>query len=53
MTLVPNWNWYGFPIEFTGAQIISHVVGWFLAGVVLAAIWLPGKRAEPASIATI
>jgi hypothetical protein len=53
MTLVPNWNWYGFPIEFTGAQTISHVVGWFLAGIVLAAIWLPGKRAEPTSIATV
>jgi hypothetical protein len=35
---VPYWNWYGFPADFTMAEAIDQVVGWFLAGLVLAAI---------------
>ena len=35
---VPYWNWYGFPIDFSAAEAIDQVVGWFLAGLVLAAI---------------
>jgi len=38
---VPHWNWYGFPTDFTAAQAIEHIVGWFLAGLVLAAIVRP------------
>ncbi len=38
MTLVPYWNWYGFPTDFTLAQIVENTAGWFLAGLVLAAI---------------
>jgi hypothetical protein len=38
---VPYWNWYGFPTDFTLAEAIDHVVGWFLAGLVLAAIVRP------------
>ena len=34
MTLVPYWNWYGFPTDFTLAQMVVHTVGWFLAGIV-------------------
>jgi hypothetical protein len=47
MINVPFWNWYGFPPDFTLAQIIEHSVGWFLAGLVLAAIVRPstGKAA--------
>jgi hypothetical protein len=41
MTLVPYWNWYGFPTDFTLAQIIEHTVGWLLAGFALAAIVRP------------
>jgi hypothetical protein len=33
---VPYWNWYGFPTEFTVAEGIDQVVGWLLAGLVLA-----------------
>jgi hypothetical protein len=40
---VPYWNWYGFPADFTIAQAIEHVAGWFLAGLVLAAIVRPGQ----------
>jgi len=35
---VPYWNWYGFPCDFTIAESIDQVVGWFLAGLVLAGI---------------
>ena len=38
---VPHWNWYGFPFEFTQAQVIMHVVGWLAAGIVMAAIVKP------------
>jgi hypothetical protein len=38
---VPYWNWYGFPLDFISAELIDQVVGWFLAGLVLAAIIRP------------
>ncbi len=38
MTLVPYWNWYGFPTDFTLAQIVENTIGWLLAGFVLASI---------------
>jgi hypothetical protein len=47
MTLVPYWNWYGFPTDFTLAQIAENTVGWFLAGLVLAAILRPSPKAQP------
>jgi hypothetical protein len=40
---VPYWNWYAFPTNFTVAEGIDQVVGWFLAGLVLAAIVRPRK----------
>ena len=46
MILVPFWNWYGFPPEFTLGQTIEHVVGWFLAGIALAAIVCPSSGAS-------
>ena len=39
---VPDWNWYGFPSNFTLAQITEHVVGFAAAGLVIAAIITPG-----------
>lgn len=47
MTLVPYWNWYGFPTDFTLAQLVEHTVGWFLAGVVLALIVRPAPAVTP------
>ena len=44
---VPYWNWYGFPTDFTVAEAIDQVVGWFLAGLVLAAIVRHPKVAVP------
>jgi hypothetical protein len=48
MVCVPYWNWYGFPLDFTIAQFIEHTVGWFLAGIALAAIVRPSAAAKPA-----
>jgi hypothetical protein len=36
--IVPYWNWYYFPADFVATEAIEHVVGWFLGGLVLAAI---------------
>ena len=41
MTLVPYWNWYGFPDDFTLAQFVENTAGWLLAGFVLALIVRP------------
>jgi hypothetical protein len=41
---LPYWNWYGFPLDFTEGQGVVHVVGWFLAGLVMAAIVRPAKE---------
>ncbi len=39
---VPYWNWYRFPLDFTLGSLIGHVVGWFLAGLVMA--WWLGRQ---------
>ena len=49
MTLVPYWNWYGFPTDFTLAQIAENTIGWLLAGIVLALIVRPSPKAPPMS----
>lgn len=41
--LVPYWNWYRFPTEFTLAALVEQLVGWILAGAAMA-WWL--ARAE-------
>jgi hypothetical protein len=41
--LVSYWNWYGFPTDFTIGAVLDEVIGWFLAGLVLAAIVRPAK----------
>ena len=33
-----HWIWYGFPTAFVGAELIDQVVGWLLAGLVIAKI---------------
>ena len=39
----PWWNWYGYPSAFMIAEAIDQVVGWTLAGLVLAALIRPGS----------
>ena len=39
---VPYWNWYMFPVDFTVGSLMEQVIGWMLAGVVMA--WWLGRR---------
>lgn len=43
-TNVPYWNWYGFPTRYTLATAFIEIVGYLVAGLVIA--WLlPAKQA--------
>jgi hypothetical protein len=46
---VSYWNWYGFPLDFSTGEAIMEIVGWFLAGLVLAAIVRPRVAAPVAT----
>jgi len=37
------WNWYGFPDAFFLAQAVDMIVGWSLAGAVIAKLILPAS----------
>lgn len=37
-TNVSYWNWYGFPASYTLAAMITDLVGYFVAGLAIAAI---------------
>jgi hypothetical protein len=45
--LVPYWNWYRFPVSFTWAALIEQIIGWLLAGAVMA-WWLGRAGRKPA-----
>ncbi|MDX2040518.1 MAG: hypothetical protein SF097_04675 [Acidobacteriota bacterium] len=38
---VPQWNWYGFPSNFTLAQGADHLIAWLIGGLVIA--WMIGR----------
>jgi hypothetical protein len=40
---VPYWNWYEFPTVFTLAEMLEHVVGFGVAGLVIAALIKPHR----------
>ncbi len=35
---LPDWNWWKFPLDFVLVNIADLVIGWFLAGLVIAKI---------------
>jgi hypothetical protein len=37
-TSIPYWNWYGFTGAFTTGSIITDVIGFFFAGLAIAAV---------------
>lgn len=44
-TSASYWIWYNFPTAFVSAELITEVVGWLLAGLVIAKI-VPSRLAE-------
>ena len=40
---LPYWNWYGFPTNYTLAQLGDHVVGFLAAGLVLGGLIKPSS----------
>jgi len=40
-TMVPYWNWYRFPLDFTLAALVEQLVGWLIAGAAMA--WWLGR----------
>jgi hypothetical protein len=47
--VVSYWIWYGFPTEYVLGETITEVVGWFLAGLAMAAIVRPALIKHAAS----
>lgn len=41
-----NWNWMGYPIDYTMSWILDSVIGWLLAGLGIAAIVKLPKTVE-------
>ena len=48
-SMLPYWNWYRFPLDFTLAALAEQLIGWLLAGAAMA--WWLG-RGERARITT-
>lgn len=44
---IPYWNWYRFPADFTLAQGIDEIIGWFLGGMAIA--WIVKTRESDAN----
>ncbi|WP_449428413.1 hypothetical protein [Rhodanobacter umsongensis] len=40
-TMVPYWNWYRFPLDFTWAALVEQLIGWLIAGAAMA--WWLGR----------
>jgi hypothetical protein len=45
---VPLWNWYGFPAAYLLAQVTVHLVGFLVAGLVLAKMVKPPAKTAAA-----
>ena len=46
-TNVSYWNWYGFPGTYTVAYIVTQIVGFLCAGLVIALVlknWKPARE---------
>jgi hypothetical protein len=40
-TMVPYWNWYRFPLDFTQIALVEQLIGWLIAGAAMA--WWLGR----------
>jgi hypothetical protein len=43
---VVNWNWMGYPLDYTTSWIMDAVIGWILAGLGIASIIKTPKTSE-------
>jgi hypothetical protein len=43
--MLPYWNWYRFPLDFTLAALAEQLIGWLLAGAAMA--WWLGRDERP------
>jgi hypothetical protein len=41
VTNIPYWNWYGFNATYTLSQIVTEIIGFFSAGLVIAWLYRP------------
>ncbi|MDE1895422.1 MAG: hypothetical protein KGH90_13965, partial [Xanthomonadaceae bacterium] len=46
-TLLPYWNWYRFPLDFTLAALAEQLLGWLIAGAAMA--WWIGRDERASS----
>ena len=44
-SMLPYWNWYRFPLDFTLAALAEQLIGWLLAGAAMA--WWLGRGERP------
>ncbi len=47
VSFLPAWNWMGYPMDYTTAMVADAVIGWLIAGLVIAAI-VKAPAAQPA-----
>jgi len=43
---VSQWNWYGYPFPFIALDAIDQIIGWLLAGLLMAKMIKPAQPAE-------
>lgn len=43
VTHVPYWNWFGFDLQYTLIEFADLLIGWFLAGLVMAKLCKTNK----------
>lgn len=50
MTHVEYWNWYGFPITYTVANIFENIVGFLVVGLIAGALVKASPSAQPVAM---
>ncbi len=49
--ILPNWAWFAYPNSYTSFAVFTHVIGWTLAGLVLAKMIPKNEAADSDSTA--
>ena len=48
---IPQWNWYEFPFPFVALEAINEIIGWLLAGWLMAKLIKPANQPAPSPVA--